>query len=81
MSVKACGRAGCHNVMCDRTILGAEYYLCDDCFDELLAWKNRWPKMTRPSAVRGLILEFIDSDPGDYSDETVDGVFRQLVGE
>ena len=35
MSVLACNRRGCENVMCDR--LSREHgYICDECFDELL---------------------------------------------
>lgn len=36
MSVLACCRNGCDNVMCDR--LSHEHgYICNDCFDELVA--------------------------------------------
>ena len=35
MSVLACNRKGCNNIMCDR--LSSEYgYLCYDCFHELV---------------------------------------------
>lgn len=35
MSVLACSRAGCHNIMCDR--LSKDYgYICDECFTEYL---------------------------------------------
>ena len=34
MSVLACDRKGCENVMCDR--YSHPYgYICDDCFDEM----------------------------------------------
>jgi hypothetical protein len=32
MSVLACERVGCENIMCDHMIRG--YYLCNDCIDE-----------------------------------------------
>ena len=36
MGVMACNRNGCKNVMCDR--YSEEHgYLCDECFDELVA--------------------------------------------
>lgn len=36
MSVLACNRYRCNNIMCDR--LSSEHgYICDDCFDELIA--------------------------------------------
>lgn len=36
MSVLACNRVGCHNIMCDRysSTFG---YICDECFEELKA--------------------------------------------
>lgn len=35
MSVLACDRKGCHNVMCDR--LSHQYgYICEECFEELV---------------------------------------------
>lgn len=35
MSVLACSRNGCENIMCDR--YSSTYgYLCDSCFDELV---------------------------------------------
>ena len=35
MSVLACSRRGCENVMCDRFSF-AHGYICDECFDELV---------------------------------------------
>ena len=36
MSVLACQRRGCENIMCDR--YSYEYgYICDDCFTELVS--------------------------------------------
>jgi hypothetical protein len=36
MSVLACDRYGCENVMCDR-LSYTHGYICDECFEELVA--------------------------------------------
>jgi len=36
MSVLACDREGCTNVMCDRLSDTYRAYICNDCFDELV---------------------------------------------
>jgi len=36
MSVLACDRNGCENVMCNRLSTNCRYYLCDECFEELV---------------------------------------------
>lgn len=36
MSVLACDRNGCDNVMCDRFSFQHNLYICDDCFEELV---------------------------------------------
>lgn len=36
MSVLACNRKGCDNIMCDRLSL-KHGYICNECFDELVA--------------------------------------------
>lgn len=37
MSVKQCDRRDCEEVMCDRMSRDAKWYICDKCFDELVA--------------------------------------------
>ena len=36
MSVLACDRMGCENVMCDRICHDRQEYLCQRCFEELV---------------------------------------------
>ena len=36
MGVKSCGRFNCENIMCDR-LSSKHGYICDECFDELIA--------------------------------------------
>jgi hypothetical protein len=37
MSVLACSRLGCENIMCDRYSYQHRYYICYECFDRLVA--------------------------------------------
>lgn len=37
MGVLACDRRGCRNVMCDRISSDSQYYICNSCFEELVA--------------------------------------------
>lgn len=43
MSVLACDRHDCDKVMCDRCILHGSAYICDNCWVELLEFKETWP--------------------------------------
>ena len=36
MGVLACDRYGCTNIMCDRLQKDGTWYLCHECFDELV---------------------------------------------
>lgn len=42
MGTKACDRNGCENILCDRysDLYG---YICDECFDELVAEGGKYP--------------------------------------
>ena len=46
MGVLSCGRDGCHNIMCDRSVQTDDgwHYICDDCYAGLLSFKAMWPK-------------------------------------
>jgi len=55
MSVLACDRRGCDNIMCDR--LSYQYgYLCEDCFQELVnlgvGTNIEWFMDSRPNYAR-----------------------------
>lgn len=65
MSVLACERRGCPNIMCDRLILGGTRYICHDCFQELDEWRQTWtPDFI--GLVRQSIQAFMDSPPGTF---------------
>jgi len=63
MSVLACDRRGCPNVMCDR--YSYEYgYICDDCFRELVR-----------SGVRTNVDDFMETEPGPPPPKNEDATF------
>lgn len=47
MSVMACGRAGCENIMCKNSIFDGEMYICNECLSELLLLQKRTMKAAR----------------------------------
>jgi hypothetical protein len=61
MSVLACCRESCPNVMCDRLVMGA--YLCLECFRELAELKESWPEVMARSDVEDRIREFMATEP------------------
>lgn len=67
MSVLACGRYRCDNIMCDRLIFSGRYYICDRCYEELLVFKATWKQdeMTA-NEVKPRIEEFMRTEPGTY---------------
>lgn len=82
MGVLACNRNDCRNIMCDRLILDGEAYICNDCFDELLAFRKTWPKEMPLSEVRARIEAFMQTEPGanvQAADDEIEQEFRRLV--
>ena len=82
MGVLACGRRGCDKIMCDRMILGNESYICDECWKDLLAYKDTWdPDLV--TSVRSMIENFMDTVPGactkNNTRESVEEAFRHLT--
>ena len=68
MSVLACDRTDCENVMCSRLILDGKFYICDDCYAELCEHKETWPDEMRPREVYDKIWNFMrNTSPGTYS--------------
>ena len=59
MSVLACGRKYCEHIMCDRIVNGQ--YICDECWQELLATKKTWPSVMHVTEVASRIDEFMDT--------------------
>lgn len=84
MSVMACDRKDCRNIMCNRLILEYSRYICDTCFDELEEhYKSR--TFSLKGQIRTMIEAFMLSPPGSYSrqsvdPETVEREFRRLTG-
>jgi hypothetical protein len=84
MSVLSCDRAGCINIMCDRMLFHCSKYICNDCYEELVKFKDSWPATTVPDDVYGLIEGFMETRPGRYSfiagQEEVEEQFKSLTG-
>jgi len=82
MSVLACGRFKCDNIMCDRLVLGR--YLCNACYEELLEFKRSWGFCTRVTSVRPHLEHFMTTAPGTFArdddDAAVDAEFHRLTG-
>jgi hypothetical protein len=84
MSVLACGRPECEEVMCSRLILGGERYICDDCWKELLICRTQWPETMPVSEVRKRIEEFMDTKPGIFKELDAAGIdeeFKRLTAD
>ena len=87
VSVLACNRGDCENVMCDRLILGNSAYICNSCFIELVDWRKEWPDCLTKADVRRMIEWFMESPVGSYAKLHADGEedeiekeFRYLTG-
>ena len=89
MSVLACDRGNCPNIMCDRLILqgtrDGSRYICNSCYDELLEFKKTWEPPMTAQEVEAKIREFMATNPGAYrvfNDEgDIDAEFDKLTGK
>lgn len=83
MSVLACNRRGCENIMCDRLILERTQYICDGCWAELLAFRETWPWEMSARDVYDAIVSFMDTRTGTHRMLDCDGItaeFERLTG-
>lgn len=83
MSVLACDRYNCDNIMCDRLILNGTKYICDTCYDELIEYKSIWPQSVSKVDVEYKIQVFMISSPGTYKrldQSEIQAEFDRLVG-
>lgn len=79
MSVLACSRSNCEELMCERLILDRTMYICSDCFEELIAFKATWNNSMTVAEVRYAIEEFMRSKVGSYIAANVDAEFDRLT--
>lgn len=80
MSVLACDRLDCGNIMCDRLLFNS-HYICGECWQELLAYKATWKNLTE-SQIKLKIMGFFGTEPGTYFSEEIvdiDEVFDRLT--
>lgn len=64
MGVMACDRANCKHIMCNRLICDGHYYICEECWEELLDFKTTWPDTMTVIEVREAIDKFMETSPG-----------------
>ncbi len=85
MSVLACDRRRCPEIMCNRMILGNRYYICEDCWNELLIAKKTWSAPMALTAVAEHIEAFMKTAPGTHLEPVgqgeIDDEFERLTGD
>lgn len=81
MSVLACDRRNCENVMCSRLIMNDSKYICEDCWQELLELKDSWETPMTAAEVRKRVVAFFDTEPGTAVDKPcdIDREFERLT--
>jgi hypothetical protein len=82
MGVMPCYRTGCENILCRRIIFDRQY-ICDDCWDELVRYKNTWKGPMTEAEIKVRIEQFMETDTGSYSivdDISIDRMFDLLTG-
>jgi len=83
MSVCACDRAGCEEIMCTRLILNGSRYVCSSCWRELLDFKDTWPADMTKKDVEDKVRAFMSTVPETFSLPKfvdVDDAFDKLCG-
>lgn len=82
MSVLACDRGSCENIMCHRLILDGTKHICDSCFEELKIYKETWPSKMKASEIKRKIEDFMNTEPGDFGQQVdVDEEFDRLTND
>lgn len=82
MSVLACDRNCCGNIMCDRLILDGAAYICNYCYDELIIFRKTWPKEMPLNDVRKRIEAFMRTEPNatvQADDDEIEREFQRLT--
>lgn len=84
MGVLACDRNGCSHIMCRRLIVNDRFYICDECWTELLEHKATWEPPMSVRGVEAAIENFMGTVPGTYltvaNNCDIDEVFNRLTG-
>jgi len=82
MSVMACNREGCDNIMCDRYAHDIGY-ICNECYQELLVAKTHWPFSVPKDEVKQRIIEFMNTNKGhtyNLQGSEIDNEFDSIMG-
>jgi hypothetical protein len=82
MSVLACDRNGCENIMCHRLILNSTMYICNSCFEQLESCKETWPLKMKAFEIKKKIIDFMNTESTDFDDLIdVDKEFFRLTND
>ena len=80
MGVLACDRFGCDNIMCSRCICRGNFYICNECWNELLEYKEKWLLPLTERQIENNIIMFMHTDSKTYSKTyNIDEVFNRLT--
>lgn len=85
MSVLACDRTGCENVMCDRWFPALQLYVCRDCLAELRSAMHAAPAEEVDLGGRQFVRRFMAGPKGERThaarvDRLIDSLLAPLGG-
>jgi hypothetical protein len=86
MSVMACGRIDCENVLCDTLLRlkSRESYICSECLLELKASRAMWPRSMTIDEIHEAVEEFLTTPKNSViplHDDEVEDEFKHIIGE
>jgi hypothetical protein len=77
MSVMACDRRGCGEIMCHHLIDG-KYHICTSCLGEFEEDRRTWPNSMPKSDVLKLVIDFLDTSKGTFTKLDERGIDDEL---
>ena len=87
MGVLPCGRDGCQNIMCEKIVEvnppNYREYICDECYCELLVYKDTLQPPITIERMRDLICKFMGIEREEFINnedtEEIERVFNECV--
>lgn len=79
MSVLACDKKGCENIMCD-TCIDGKYYICNNCKEDFKEWLSNLNEplyLDSLTFIKELFIKFMN----EYKEETTTDLDFTLVNE
>lgn len=81
MGLRMCDREGCSTFPCDRLVLGETHYICEECYQELLAYQKTWPERLMLEVARERVHHFFNTPVGAFAEMTRDEAFAHIMQE